>query len=221
MEKRGGQGGEEPCVRPKVVLVSLCVRVPSPYYVDWVLKIKDMEKGYGLCRPTDQIPWFGSQKGCPEVEQLYGLRFAPGPGNRREAAYTACTVTTANPDWLRLCSMWDESRLASASGRRSEGSGSDAMGTVLHVPQAPFSQSGQHLPANEPAFAAFSMDGSPRSINLLCVTNAAVLHEHALAFFSTVFLMVKADHGSLGPNGSSQPLTKRAVEPPEFETGGL
>ena len=108
-------------MRPKVVLVSPCVRVPSPYYVDWVLKRKDEQKRWPVS-PTDQIPWFGSQKGCPKVEQLYGLTFVQTQAI--DGKLLTSTLRVLSPLRTQIgcacsqCGM--RSRLVSASGRGSE-----------------------------------------------------------------------------------------------------
>lgn len=157
----------------KVVLVSPCVRVPSPYYVDWVLKRKDMQKIWPVS-PTDQIPWFGSQKGCPKVEQLYGPRFAQAQAIDGKLL----TLRVLSPLRTQIgcaCSMWDKF----ASGRRSEWSGPKAPWERCSMSRKRRSRRVDSS-ASQRASLCRILNGWPtRSINLTCVTNAAVLHEHA------------------------------------------
>lgn len=144
-------------MRPKVVPVSPCVRVPAPYHVDWALKRKDVQRDMPVSPPTDQIPWFGPQKGCPKVEQLYGPRFAQAQAIDGKPL----TLRVLSPLRTQIgcaCSMWDELRLASANGRRSEWSGPRRHGNGAPCPASAVLAEWTALRANEPAFAAFSMD---------------------------------------------------------------
>ncbi|KAL0466931.1 hypothetical protein QR685DRAFT_574993 [Neurospora intermedia] len=79
--------------------------------------------------------------------------------------HAACTVTTANPDWLRLLDVereWTEERMERVKG----------------APWERCSMSRKRR-SRRPAFRRILNGWPTRSINLACNPNAAVLYEHA------------------------------------------
>ncbi|KHE88824.1 hypothetical protein GE21DRAFT_1269649 [Neurospora crassa] len=87
--------------------------------------------------------------------------------------HAACTVTTANPDWLRLLDVereWTEERRERVKGAPWERCSMSRKRRSRRVDSF----------ASQRASLCRNFNGWPtRSINLACVTNAAVLHEHA------------------------------------------